>query len=201
MPLIIETLEPDFVPAPEGTFPAVIVDVEDAGEMANRFQPEEGPQRKLRVTWLLPERTPDGRPLLATKLYNWKLREGSNLRNDAEVLMGPLSPAQVRRFDAEWLIGKPSLVSVFHNKKSDRKVFANVDTVLPLPKNMTAPRPDGYVRKIDRLMSAPRKSGASTAGGNPGSAAGEEDPTAPDETMRDRESSERDDKWESSQWK
>jgi hypothetical protein len=138
------------------------------------------------VSWQLAERMPDGRPFLVTKLYNWTLRENSNLRNDAEVLMGPLSPTQIRRFDAEWLIGRASLVSVSHTEKPGGKVYANADQVLALPKGTPAPVLDGsYVRKINRpqqLTSAPRsyKNGAAAASlpGYDDFVNGDDEPTA-----------------------
>jgi hypothetical protein len=90
-----------------------------------------------------------------------------------------------------------------HRPRLDGKIFAFIDSISPLPKNTSAPQADGYVRKINRLVSAPRKSGLDAADqgwddGNPGNATGEEDPTgheapAPDEVMLDREAPERDD--------
>jgi hypothetical protein len=150
MSIIAKKPESNFIPAPAGTFAAVCVDVIDLGLMANQFRPESAPQPKIRVVWQLAERMPEGRPYLVSRMYTLSLHDRSTLRQHIEAWVGPLSAAQLEGFDVETLIGRASLLSIVQTER-DGTVFANVDSVLRLPKNMPVPVIDGeYVRKIDR---------------------------------------------------
>jgi hypothetical protein len=157
MSIIAKRPKDNFVPAPVGTYAAVCVDVEDLGEKLNPYKPEAPPKPKIRLSWQLAERMPDGRPYLVSCMCTLTLHERSTLFSHVEAWIGPLTPSELEGFEVESLIGKSCMVSISHSKKPDGKIFANVDTVLQLPKGMTAPKPDGYVRKIDRpLVSQPR---------------------------------------------
>jgi hypothetical protein len=157
MSIIARQQDTSFVPAPVGTYAATCVDVEDLGMQPNHFKPGEQ-VHNIRLCWQIAERMPDGRPYLASRLYRLSLHPQSALRQHIDTWNGALTPAQLQGFDVETLIGRSCLVSIIHNVKPDGRVFANVDTVLALPKGMAAPAPDGsYVRKCNRpLPSAPR---------------------------------------------
>jgi hypothetical protein len=197
MPIIAKRPD-DFAPAPIGDWAAICVDVEDLGQRPNPFRPEVQ-QQKIRISWQLAKRTPDGRPYLVSRIYSLSLHEKSTLLQHIEAWLGkPLTPSELKGFNVETLIGKPGTLSLSHRPKPDGRIFADVDSISPLPKNVSAPQVDGYVRKIDRsLVSAPRGSKGGTAAAD--HAVGEDAPAgheapAPDDAMLDRESSERDDK-------
>jgi hypothetical protein len=195
MSIIAKKPESNFIPAPVGTYAAVCVDVEDFGERDNPFKPGTK-QHMIRLSWQLAERMPDGRPYLVTRLYHLSWHERSTLRQHVEAWIGKLSPAQLEEFDVETLIGRAFLLSIAHTEKSGT-TFANVDSVLRLPKKMPAPVTDGsYVRKINRPpVSAPRtfqgKVAAASQRTNGGNHQNDPAESAPSDEMLDREAYER----------
>jgi hypothetical protein len=138
----------EFIPAPTGTYPAVLAAVKDLGDIPNPFKEGET-QHKVLLSWQIDKRLPDERPFLVSRLFTLSLHSQAALRQMLDAWIGPLAREQLRGFDLESLIGKPALVSVNHNVKKDGAVFANAGAVLPLPKGMTAPQIE--------LASAPRK--------------------------------------------
>jgi len=93
----------------------------------------------------------DGKPHTVAIRYTATIHQKSKLRHDLESLLGrPLSASETKEFDTEQLIGKTALLSVVRVEKEDR-IFANVQTLMPLPKSMVAPVPrTDYVRVCNR---------------------------------------------------
>jgi hypothetical protein len=139
---------------------------------------------------------PDGRPYLVSKLYTLSLHERSNLRQDIETWLGAaLTPHQLSGFDVESLIGRGCVVSVVQVQKPDGQIFANVDSILKLPKGIVAPAPADYVRKQDRLVSQPRPvngSGGTVSRSQADSDPTDSDPSDSDLATLDREAYEQD---------
>jgi hypothetical protein len=69
-------------------------------------------------------------------------------------------------FDIERLIGAPAYLNVVHAEK-DGNTFANVETVMPLPKSIPAPVVLDYVRMKDRPADDGLKSKHRTGGNAP----------------------------------
>jgi hypothetical protein len=141
MPIIARRPEDNFVPAPAGTHAAVCVDVEDLGMQPNPFRSEPKLIHKIRVSWQLAKRTPDGRPYLVSKLYTLTLHERSTLREHIEGWIGRrLTPSELTGFDVESLIARPCMLSIAHDQKLDGRIFAVVDSVYRSRKTCRLPR-------------------------------------------------------------
>jgi hypothetical protein len=144
-----------FTPAPEGVHQAVAVDVIDQGMKPNPFKPG-SQQHKIDIAWQISERRDDGKPYLVYKRYTLSLNEKATLRHDLESWRGkPFTRDEELGFDVESIIGANCLVNIQHKQSSDgSKTFANVISVMPLPKNMQMPKmvPAGYERKTSEQV-------------------------------------------------
>lgn len=152
MPIIAKANEDSsFEPAPQGTFRAVCVDVVDLGVLDVTWQGQTKRQHKVNVAWVIDEPREDGRPFMVFKRYTLSLSEKSTLRKDLESWRGrKFTRDEEMGFDVETVIGRSCLLSVTHTEKGG-KVYANVSSVSPLMRGMTAmPIPPDYVRKKDR---------------------------------------------------
>jgi len=139
---ISENRPAEFEPAPAGAHAARCCRIVDLGTQTTTFQGEHKQQRKILVSWELPdELMADGRPYSIHKRYTNSLHEKAALRRDLEAWLGrPLTAAELLKFDLAALIGKPCLLNVVHDT-NPRGTFANVGSLMPLPKNMTCPEP------------------------------------------------------------
>jgi hypothetical protein len=61
----------------------------------------------------------------------------------------PFADAELVAFDLEGLLGAACLLNIVHSNR-DGSVFANVASLMKLPKNMAAPTPRDYTRMCDR---------------------------------------------------
>jgi hypothetical protein len=78
------------------------------------------------------------------------LHEKASLRRDLESWRGrAFTDKELEGFDLENLLLKGCLINVIHEQRGGA-TFANVAGVMRLPKEMTAPRLQGYVRVCDR---------------------------------------------------
>ena len=150
-----------FQPCPAGTWPAVCVDVVDLGAMKSEWKDE--PVHKIRLTWQVSERMPDGRPYIVSRMYTASLHEKSSLRKDLSSWRGQdFKPEELNGFDLENVLGVGCLVSVVQQTGLDGQTYGNVIAVMRLPNGYEAPQPDGYVRVIHRpqegggMVSQPR---------------------------------------------
>lgn len=136
----------DYDPCPEGVHAAVIVGVYDVGtHHSERFNND---QRKLVVSFEVPGERIDiqrdgetvNAPRLVSKRYTLSLNAKANLRRDVHAIEGhALTDAEAETYDLFSLAGRACQIQVTHTKK-DEKTFANVASVMALPKGMTAPK-------------------------------------------------------------
>jgi len=149
MPIFAREPESRFSPCPEGLHQAVCVDVVDLGMMVTQW----GDKPKVRIVWQIDEVDPvTGRRYDVRGMYTLSLSEKSTLRKHLESWRGrKFSPAELRGFDLENLIGINCQLQVIHNLSDEGRTFANVQAIVPA--NAKAPKiaPDGYVRERDRL--------------------------------------------------
>jgi hypothetical protein len=150
MPIIAKASGSNFVPAPAGAHAAVSVDVVDLGTLEVTYAGKTKKQHKIEIVWQIAEDMEDGRPYRVKKRYTLSLHEKAGLRKDLESWRGrAFTDAELDGFDVESVIGVPCLLNVIHNA-SGGSVYANVSTIMRLPKGMTAPTQRDYVRVIDR---------------------------------------------------
>lgn len=150
MPIVAKDSQGDFVPAPEGLWPAVCVDVVDKGivESAN-FKP----RHMVQIRWVLEAEPPleDGKPHMAVRSFGLSLAEKSNLRPFLEAWRGKkFSDDELRGFDLENLIGANCQLQIIHNHKGG-KTYGNVQAVVPMARGVGKMYvPGDYIRAKDR---------------------------------------------------
>lgn len=142
----------DFEPAPQGTFPMVCCDVVDRGMVDGKF----GPRHMVEIRWQIDGHSEasirdDGKPWLVVRRFGATLNEKGTLRPFLEGWRGrKFTEQELEKFDLERLIGVPCLGQILHNLGDNGKTYANVQTVMALPKSMIPPEILEYVRVKDR---------------------------------------------------
>ena len=130
-----------YTPAPEGTWDAVLCDVEDKGLCDTQY----GKKHQIRLVWQISEKMEDGRPFTIGRQYGLTLHEKSSLFKDLKTWFGKAPPDN---FDLEKLIGQNCQIVVTHNER-DGTTYANVQSVLKAGKTKLKVDPD-FVRFKDR---------------------------------------------------
>lgn len=140
MPMIIkDSGGKDFEPAPQGMHAAVCTQIVDMGEQ----ETVHGLKRRVRIQWEIDEKMENGQPFTPSAMYTISLNKKSTLRGVLESWRGrAFSEEELNGFDLEKLLGKGCYLNIVHDTKDD-KTYANVKTVVPLPKGMPAPTPSG----------------------------------------------------------
>jgi hypothetical protein len=139
-----------FTPAPAGTHCAVCCDVIDLGMIEVTYLGKTQRKHKIVIAWQIDENMDDGKPFLVRRRYTCSLHEKAVLRRDLESWRGrAFTDKELEAFDLESLLGVNALVNIIHEQRNG-STFANVASVMRLPKNMTAPQPRNYVRVCDR---------------------------------------------------
>jgi len=150
MPIYARNTGTNYTPAPAGTHAAVCADVVDMGILKVSFGGKEKEQHKVRIVWQIDELRDDGNPHQVSKRYTLSLHEKAALRKDLESWRGrAFSAEELEGFDLETLLSKPVLLNVVHATK-DGSTYANVASLMRLPKQMQAPKVENYVRVCDR---------------------------------------------------
>jgi hypothetical protein len=142
MPFIVQKTD-DYIPAPEGSYSAVVCDVQDLGEVDTAF----GKKHKCRVSFQLDEQTPKGGRFVVSRVYTVSLYRASAL---TALLTTLLPDFEGERVDLDDLIGLPCLVAIEHHAAPDGKVYANVATVAKLPRGIRPIVVENYIRQKDR---------------------------------------------------
>jgi hypothetical protein len=149
MPIFVRATG-NFLPAPAGTHTAVCVDVTDLGLITTTFQGKTRQQHKVAIVWQIDENLPDGKPYQVRRRYTCSLHEKATLRRDLESWRGrPFNDQELQSFDLETLLSVGCLLNVIHESRNGA-TYANVASVMRLPKGMTAPSIRDYVRVCDR---------------------------------------------------
>jgi hypothetical protein len=139
-----------FTPAPAGTHCAVCCDVIDIGVVEVTFQNKTRKQHKVAICWQIAEDMDDGKPFLVRRRYTLSLHEKSSLRRDLESWRGrAFTHTELEAFDVENLLSAGCLLNIIHESRNG-STFANVASIMKLPKGMQAPTPRDYVRVQDR---------------------------------------------------
>ena len=131
----------DFEQCPAGSFAARCYQIIDLGHQTIEWQGTAKVVPKVRITWELNEAMADGRPFSISKEYTASIGEKANLRKDLEAWRGRAFTAdELKNFSLENVLGAPCLLGVVHRPSKDgSKVYANVGSVMALPKGMSAP--------------------------------------------------------------
>jgi hypothetical protein len=159
----------DFVPAPEGQFQAVCVDVIDEGisKRFSSFSGQEEERDELRIVFQLKVadaegkeiKTENGGRFIVSQLFKKSLHEKSKLRPFLESWRGrKFTNDELDGFDVEKLIGVNALIQTVHNvSQKNGKTYANIQSIMPINPawNLAKLETEGYTRKKDRAENKP----------------------------------------------
>lgn len=133
-----------FPPISEGSQRAVCYAVVDIGEQKVVFEKSERSVDQVVIIWELPDEvveTDDG-PVVRTisKTYTKSLHEKSALYKDLRSWRGKeFTQEELDAFDLKNIVGVPCLLNIVHKKKGDN-VYANIASIMALPKGMEKPK-------------------------------------------------------------
>lgn len=125
-------------PVSEGTHLAVCNMLVDLGLQTSEVY--KNTTRKVLIGWEIPGetiKTEDGEhPRTLSKRYTASLNESANLRQDLAAWRGrDFTSEELEAFDLRNIIGKSCLLNVIH-KESNGKTYANISSIMALPKGM-----------------------------------------------------------------
>jgi len=152
--IVSEGSNKTYTPHPADQYAARCIDVVDMGWQKTEY----GPKYKVRVVFFCgetEEREFEGvkkqMPLTVSCFFTASLHEKANLRGFLESWRGQaFTPEEAQAFDLEKMLGAPAFVQIVHNE-SNGKIYANVKSIMRLPKGMTAPEtPAEYERVCER---------------------------------------------------
>ena len=134
-------------PIPAGTHLARCVSIVDQGTQETEFNGEKKIARKVRFTWETPEETAvfkqenGEQPFLVSKVFTLSLHEKASLTKTIESWLGRKLTDEEKSngYDITSFLGKECIINIVHKESGD-KIYANVDSVSPLMKGMTAPK-------------------------------------------------------------
>lgn len=124
---------------PAGAVAARCCRVIDLGSQESTFEGKTSLKRKVLLSWELAELRSDGSPFTISRRFGLSLHENSALRAFLQAWRGrPFSDEELAGFDLRKLINAPCLLNIAHTTRSG-KDYANILSISPLPKGMTAP--------------------------------------------------------------
>lgn len=132
-------------PVDEGSYAAVCVNLVDIGLQKTNFEGREKEVNQCIVVWELAGETitigEDTLPRTVSKTYTMSLHERSGLRKDLKSWRGrEFTDDELKAFDLRNILGAPCMIQIVHNK-SERGTFANIASIMSLPKGMPKPTP------------------------------------------------------------
>ncbi len=128
---------------PPDQYPARCYRVVDLGTQETSYKGKPKLQHKVLISFELlgDKRMTDGRPFSIHQRYTMSTSEKSMLRHDLEAWRGqPFTDEEVRTFQVGKVLGKYAYLNVVHNKVGE-KTYANIASIMPLPKSMSRPDP------------------------------------------------------------
>jgi hypothetical protein len=129
---------------PSGTHVARCIKLIDLGTQPVTFNNETKYQRKVVVTWELPETLMEGlykpefkgKPFAVSRRYTQSLDHRSALRRDMESWRGrQFTKEELAVFDPKGILGKPCMVNLVEEGE-----HLNVAGISPMPKTMQCPK-------------------------------------------------------------
>lgn len=147
MPTATETGGGEIQLPPIGSHPARCVHIIDLGTQKDSFEGKPKIIRKVRINWELPlekaifveERGEE--PFMCGADYTLSLNQRANLRHMLESWRGrEFTADELKGFNLEVLLGKSCLVNIIHKTSAQKRNYAVVATVTPLPKGMQCPK-------------------------------------------------------------
>lgn len=128
---------------PEGSYAAVCYMLVDIGLQRNeRYN---NSSRKVIIGWEIADEyiEVDGeqKPRVFSARYTASLNEKAILRRDLAAWRGrEFTEAELSEFNLCNIIGAPCLIQIIHKEASNGKIYANLASIMKLPKGMPAPQ-------------------------------------------------------------
>lgn len=146
----------DYKPHSVGPHSAVCCDIVDLGVWQDSYPGKPLRNvRKIRLVFQTDEKREDGKRFTVGRMFTASLGEKANLRKFIESWRGvAFTPDELRGFSLSKLIGAPALIQVKHRDKQG-KTYADIDSVMRLPKGMEKLTVTDYVRVKDREQAKP----------------------------------------------
>ena len=153
----------EFTPCPAGQYSAVLVDVIDEGEKQATYAGKTKTVHKVRLVWQVDAAMESGERFSVHAWFNNSLGiykgKRSNLLSILEQWRGveytemELNQMQADGWELDSLIGKPCFLSVIH-KTENGKTYANVGSIMKLPRQIPALAPTNYTRKASQVAAS-----------------------------------------------
>jgi hypothetical protein len=131
----------NFEMTPEGVHVARCYRMVDLGTQESDWQGTKKRAHKIMISWELlgEDRMVDGNAFTISKRYTLSMHEKSQLRGDLEAWRGrAFTPEEEAQFDVSKVLGSYCMVNIVH-ESSNGKTYANIASIMPLPKGMTKP--------------------------------------------------------------
>lgn len=136
-----------FEPVPAGNYIGRCYSMVHIGTVQETYQGETKLANKVRITWELPtelkvfNEEKGEQPHSIGKEFTLSMHEKATLRKFLESWRGKaFTDDEARRFDITVLLGKPCMLNVIHKtSQTTGKVYAEIASVSPMPKGITAP--------------------------------------------------------------
>lgn len=141
---------PERKPIEAGAYAAVcdmIVDVGVQPSPGGQYAPKRTVLLRFQIPEVRVEFTKDGEtrslPAVISRTVGLSLNEKSTLYGLLTSWRGrAFTQDELKKFDLGKVAGKPAFINVTHSVKGDR-TYANLTSIMPLPKSMTAPALEG----------------------------------------------------------
>jgi hypothetical protein len=142
------TSDSKYKPHPDGTFPAVCVDVVDLGRRVNAFEGKVKISPKIALVFRTGERREDGEYFDVAAEFTASMFDRATLRHFLESWRGKAyTEDQVADgVPISKLCGQSALISVMHATSKQGRTYAKIATVMKLPKGMAVPEVGDYSR-------------------------------------------------------
>lgn len=136
---VSETKTTAFEMPPSGPIAGRCSRLIDLGTQESTYEGERKTQRKLLLSWELSELRTDGTPFVISRRFGLSLHEKSALRGFLQAWRGrPFTQDELDLFDLRRLLSAPCLLNIMHTERAGKQ-YANIASISPLPKGMTAP--------------------------------------------------------------
>lgn len=127
----------------EGSYAAVCYMLVDIGLQRNEAYGNSS--RKVIIGWELADEyvEVDGekKPRVFSARYTASLNEKAILRRDLAAWRGrDFTEAELAEFNLRNIIGAPCMIQIIHKKASNGKTYANLASIMAMPKGMAAPK-------------------------------------------------------------
>jgi hypothetical protein len=169
----------DFELAPEGPQAAVLADIVNLGVVPGY---EGKPEHKVVFVFYSAEVGVKGNRLTIENKVTLSMSPKANCRKMVDGWRGKaLTDEEAEKLDLMSLVGKPGFINVVHQAGSKGGKFANISSIMPLPKGIVAPTLEGYRRRdFSKQMGkggegTPAGSGSSVPDSAPAGAGGDDD--------------------------